>query len=184
MSETAVYLVPRTTFSTGEFANKVIPLLEQHDIINGFYEEEHNWFAAGDQANLLFENPEEAGSPPFEYLEIHDNDCLRIIPEGIQGAACCSSCGTDLEELLTAALDLTCENEQVEGQESDMAEIVVICSSCGKKDKITGLQYAEKTLFASQYICMMPVSEELNADKLRAIESSLETSFELLYARI
>jgi len=53
MSSPFGYLIPKKSFEVGQFKKLVTSILEKEEIINGYYEEEYQWFAAGQNSHFF-----------------------------------------------------------------------------------------------------------------------------------
>jgi hypothetical protein len=109
MSETTAYLIPKKHFDVGEFEAQIKAAFERLEMIDGYYNEDNNWFAAGDSAHLLFADSAVDDNPPFEYIEIHDTENKRLLPEGCQEPVDCPFCQADISE---AVNDFLFENNR------------------------------------------------------------------------
>lgn len=185
MSETTAYLIPKKRFQVGEFKNNVEAIFEKLNVINGYYDEGHNWFNAGDNANIVFEIDAADENPPFEYVEIHDTGNTRFIPEGgLQERVECSNCHTDVKEYLNDLLFEIAEKEFNEKRETDMAAVELVCPKCGERNKLSEITYNEKTALANQFICFVAVLDDINESGLEEIARGLNTTFEIIYGSI
>jgi hypothetical protein len=81
MSISFGYLIPKETFEVGKFKTYITSVLESQEIIDGYYEEEYQWFAAGKNSHSIFKEGNDDTNPAFEYVEIHDTVNNRIIPD-------------------------------------------------------------------------------------------------------
>ncbi|WP_121357791.1 hypothetical protein [Flavisolibacter nicotianae] len=104
MSETTVYLIPKKYFEAGEFKAKIETAFGKRKFIDGYYDEDSNWFAAGDNAYFLFDDSSEDENSPFEYVEIHDTANKRLLPEGLQDPVECPFCQADISKDVSASL--------------------------------------------------------------------------------
>lgn len=184
MSETTAYLIPKKHFDVGEFKVKVEDAFEKLKLIDGYYDEDSNWFAAGDNAHSLFTDSSVDENRPFEYVEIHDTANNRLLPEGLQEAVQCPFCQTDIMEDLNEFLFETTEKEYDEKNETDMAAAELRCPNCGKKSKLSALTYHEKIAFSNQYICFVAILDDINKDKLLELEKEIDAPVEVIYGSI
>jgi hypothetical protein len=184
MSETTAYLIPKKHFEVGEFKSKVETALEKLKLINGYYDEESNWFAAGDNAHLLFANGSPEENPSFEYVEIHDTVNNRLLPEGLQEPVECKVCHTNVQEDVNELLFSITEKEYDLKREADIATAELLCPTCGQKSKLSALSYHEKIAFTNQYVCFVAILDDINKNKLIEIEKQIEAPFEIIYGSI
>lgn len=184
MSETTAYLIPKKHFEVGEFETKIKTAFESLKLIDGYYDEDGNWFAAGDGAHSLFVDNAVDDDPPFEYVEIHDTENKRLLPEGLQEPANCPFCQADISENVNDFLFEMTEKEYDEKNEIDMADAELLCPHCSKKSKLSALTYHEKIVFSNQYVCFVAILNDINNDKLMEIEKEVGEAFEIIYGSI
>ncbi|RYE57924.1 MAG: hypothetical protein EOP48_04760 [Sphingobacteriales bacterium] len=184
MSETTAYLIPKKHFDVGEFEAKIKAAFKRLELINGYYDEGSKWFAAGDSAHSLFADTAVDDNPPFEYVEVHDTENKRLLPEGLQEPANCPFCQADISENVNDFLFETTEKEYDEKNEIDMADAELTCPNCRKKTRLSTLTYREKVAFSNQYVCFVAILDNINEKKLIEIEQQLGSSFEIIYGSI
>jgi hypothetical protein len=184
MSETTAYLIPQKKFEVGKFKKNVEAIFQKLNIINGYYDESRNWFNAGDNANIVFEIDVADENPPFEYVEIHDTENKRLLPEGLQERVECRNCHTDVKENLNDMLFEITEKEFNEKRETDMAAVELVCPKCGERNKLSEITYNEKTALTNQFICFVAVLDNINENRLEEIARELNTSLEIIYGSI
>jgi hypothetical protein len=184
MSETTAYLIPKKHFEVGEFEGKIKIAFEKLKFINGFYDEDSNWFAAGDNAHLLFADGSLEDNPPFEYVEIHDTENNRLLPEGLQESVECKVCCTDVKEEVNDLLFTITEMEYDAKKEIDMATAEFLCPKCGQRSKFSELTYHEKTAITGQFICFVAILDKINTNKLADIERQIDSQFDIIYGSI
>ncbi len=184
MSETTAYLISKRQFKVGEFKLKVETTFGKLNIINGYYNEDNNWFNAGDNAHTIFDVNTMEENPPFEYVEIHDTVNKRLLPEGIQEPVECKRCLTNVKEDVNDLLFAITEKEFDENRETDMAIVELVCPKCGQISKFSELTYQEEISITNQYVCFVAILENLNEVKLTEIGEQLNTSFEVIYGSI
>ena len=63
MSSSFGYLIPTKTFEIGQFKQLITSILESQEIIDGFYEEEYQWFAAGKNSHSIFKEHNDDTNP-------------------------------------------------------------------------------------------------------------------------
>ena len=54
MSSTFGYLIPDKPLNIGRFSETIISFLKNQKVINGYYEEQYQWYAAGDNSHSIF----------------------------------------------------------------------------------------------------------------------------------
>ena len=185
MSETTAHLIPLKSFEKGEFIKIIKATFENLKFIDGYYNVENSWFAAGENAHLLFSAaipPDE--NPPFEFVEIHDTEFSRLIPEGLQEPAECPKCGAEISEYVNDLLFSISEMEFKEKRETDIGSSELTCPNCSRKSKLSTLSYHEKIAFSNQFVCFMEVLDDIDSDKLIELEKEIGTSFGIIYGSI
>src|SRR5262245_41691787 len=130
MSELNIFLVPadEPSLVKREFADVVLAFLTECGIVNGFYNEELGWFAAGSNSGNLF-GKESSASPAFEYAIIYDQSAAHFVPDSHTGGfgTKCIDCRANLDEVLYEMLD-----EQGEGKDAkDVRYWRITCPNCG-----------------------------------------------------
>jgi hypothetical protein len=184
MSSSYGYLIPNKSFEVGQFKERVISILEEEKIIDGFYEEEFQWFASGENANSIFFNNEINST--FEYVEIHDTPNHRIIPdctsENYEGK--CNSCKNNLDEILSEKLMEVADLESENGIEIDITQLTVDCESCNKTNKIFEIDFDTPVRFSNQFICFVEIDNDFDKERTKEIALKLNCELEILYGRL
>ncbi len=184
MSEKIVYLIPKEHFEVGGFKAKVETIFEKLKLIDRYYDEQYNWFAAGDNAHLLFSDNELDTDARFEYVEIHDTGNSRLLPEGLQAPVACKICNADVSDDVNDFLFSISEKEYDEKRETNMLALEFLCPNCGIKSRLSALAYNEPIALTDQYICFVGIPGEINRGKFVEIEGYIGTTFELIYNSI
>ena len=186
MSSSFGYLIPTKTFEIGQFKKLITSLLESQEIIDGFYEEEYQWFAAGKNSHSIFKENNDDTNPAFEYVEIHDTVNNRVIPDCTEDnyGAKCNNCKTDLDETLSDALMELADVESESGTETDMIQLTVECQNCKHTNKITDINFDLPVRFKNQFVCFVEIDSEFDEGKINDVANKLDCTFEILYGRL
>lgn len=151
MSEINLFLVPRDEPRSTKRGSRqrVLDYLEEKQIINGYYNKELAWFAAGKQSTSLFTAQEFSG-PAFLYAIIYDQDAAHFVPDAHTAGfgAICRFCMADLDENLYAMLEDQGEAENAK----DMKEAAVTCSTCGQPNPLRSLKAMIETAVTNFYM--------------------------------
>ena len=186
MSSSFGYLIPTKTFEIGQFKKLITSLLESQEIIDGFYEEEYQWFAAGKNSHSIFKENNDDTNPAFEYVEIHDTVNNRVIPDCTEDnyGARCNNCKTDLDDTLSDVLMELAGVESENGTETDMIQLTVECQNCKHTNKITDINFDLPVRFKNQFVCFVEIDSEFDEGKINDVANKLDCTFEILYGRL
>lgn len=169
MSSSYGYLIPNKSFGVGHFKERAISILEEERIIDGYYKEEFQWFASGENSNSIFFNSEIDAT--FEYVEIHDTPNHRIIPdctsENYEGK--CNSCKNNLDNILSEKLTELAELESENGIEIDITQLSVDCESCNETSKIIEIDFDTPVRFNNQFICFVEIENDFDEERIKEI---------------
>jgi 5-methylcytosine-specific restriction endonuclease McrA len=183
MSSSFGYLIPKKPFDIGQFSKLVRSVLEKEKIINGYYEEEYQWFAAGQNAYSFFTRKADDINPAFEYVEIHDTINNRIIPDCTSEnyGAKCNNCKENLDDGLSDELIELSDLESESGRESDMAQLVIECQRCNHANKITEINFDLPVKFNNQFLCFVEIESDFDEEKINDFAKILGSDFEIVY---
>lgn len=173
MSAISVYFIPVNKLTSGAFKPRAIQVLEQLGLIDGFYDDEEQGFAAGE----VF---------LFEYATIYDNTIKRLVPPAATGGygAVCSHCNTDVEEIFCDTIN-GCYDLEFDGTALvDMAGLKLTCKSCNTTLTLDALKYRQAVSFENQYFQFTYIAEEISPSLLSQIQMRFGTPFHLIYERI
>lgn len=172
MRVASAYFIPTKHFPVGQFKQRIIKALEKLSIVNGYYDEDEETFAAGDKI-------------AFEYAAIHDSDKNKLVPESssVGYGATCPSCKTDIDEDLYDTINDYYDFEIEKGKEMDMASLSLICPSCKTKTLLGKIIFTQPALLANQFFQFVDVDDEISAELLSQIESEIESRLRIIYER-
>jgi hypothetical protein len=185
MSSPFGYLIPKRNYEIGQFKKLITSLLETQLIIDGYYDEEYQWFAAGKNSHSIFKENNDPINPAFEYVEIHDTVNNRIIPDSTSDnyRAKCGSCKGIIDDGLMDALWNLADEENESGIETDMTLLTIECPHCQCTNKITDISFDLPVRFKNQFACFVEIDSEFNEGRIKEIFKQLDSSFEILYGR-
>lgn len=185
MSSPFGYLIPNKPFEVGQFKKLLTSILEKEEIIDGYYDEELQWFAMGNKSHYIFKDVDDELPHCFEFVEIHDTINNRIIPDctSEKYGAKCKNCKEDLDDSLNDVLMELAELESENGIESDMTRLVIICRSCNNANKITDIDFDLTVKFNSQFACFVEINSDFDEDKISQIAKFLNCNFDIIYGR-
>ena len=171
MSELNAFLVPVDEPGPKRRAvgKKVLAFLEEKGIVDGHYDDEPAWYAAGPNSSDLFSNVGDADDPAFEYAIIYDQSEAHFVPDSHTAGfgAACTNCGFGLDEALYEALA-----EQGEGEDAvDMVDASIECPGCRHANPLVNLKAEIPTAVTRFYINFCAVD---SADFSREIVEGLE----------
>lgn len=184
MSELNFFLVPEDEPGPGQrgVGEIVLRYLEDKGIIEGFYGQEHGWFAAGPRSNSLFVG-RDADGPAFEYVIIYDRAAAHFVPDTHTGGvgAKCRSCEAGIDEAIYDFLE-----EQGEGEEAqDVADTTLVCGSCGHANPLRGLDAEAATAVTRFFLNFCIVDTfELSQDIVRDLEALVGAPLRLIEERM
>jgi hypothetical protein len=186
MSSSFGYLIPNKEFDVGEFRKKIIAILEAKEIIKGYYEPKYQWFAAGSNSHSIFEEISDDNNPAFEYVEIHDTDNFRIIPDCTSETyeAKCNECKADLDDTISEILMDLAEVESENEAESDMRNIKVVCSNCNFSNGISDIEFGTTVRIRNQFICFVDIESEFDDEKIKELSANFDCTFETIYGQM
>jgi len=186
MSSSFGYLIPKKTFEIGQFKEFITSVLQDQEIIDGYYEEEYQWFAAGNNSRSIFKEGNDENNPAFEYVEIHDTVNNRIIPDCTEDSygAKCNSCKATLDDNLSDVLMDLADMESDSGIETDMTQLTIECHNCNYANKITDIDFDLPVRFKNQFICFVEIDSEFDHEKIMEVAHKLDCTFDILYGRI
>lgn len=183
MSSTFGYLIPDKPLNVGLFREVILSFLNNQKVIDGYYEEKYQWYAAGDDSHSIFVEKGDEINPAFEYVEIHDTINNRIIPDCTSAdyGAKCANCKTNLDEILSEILIDLADQESENGNETDMALLVVNCESCHHNNNLRELEFELEVKVANQFACFVEIDSEFNVKKLNELASLLDCKLDIIY---
>jgi hypothetical protein len=186
MSSSFGYLIPNKTFEVGQFRKLITSNLEAQEIIDGYYEEEFQWFAAGKNSHSIFKESTDDTNPAFEYVEIHDTVNNRIIPDCTEDSygAKCNNCKTNLDDTLSDLLMDLSDVESESGNETDMTQLIIECHNCNQTIKITDVMFDLPVRFRNQFACFVEIDSEFDEEKIKEIAIKFDCTFEILYGTL
>jgi hypothetical protein len=186
MSSSFGYLIPKKTFEIGQFKKLITSILEAQEIIDGYYEEEYQWFAAGKNSHSIFKESNEDKNPAFEYAEFHDTVNKRIIPDCTEDnyGAKCNNCKTNLDDNLSDVLMDLSDVESESETETDMTQLTIECHNCNQTNKISDINFDLPVRFKNQFVCFVEIDSEFDEEKIKEVANKLDCTFEILYGRL
>jgi hypothetical protein len=173
MSETNFYLVPIGDESARTRGKKhiIVEALSRRGILDGYYDEELGWFAAGPRSVELFAAAT-IEHPAFEYAIVYDEADSHFVPDSHTGGfgSKCQACGAELDEQLNELLD-----EQGSSDEPvDVAGWRILCPSCEVSNALEQLSAEIPTAVTRFFINFCVVdSVDVNPDVMRELEELL-----------
>jgi hypothetical protein len=185
MSSPFGYLIPKKPFEIGQFKKLVTSILEKEEIIDGYYDEEYQWFAAGENSHSFFKDKNDDANRAFEYVEIHDTLNNRIIPDCTSDnyGAKCNNCEENLDDNLSDVLMELAELESENGTESDMTQLIIECQGCNHANKITDINFDLPVKFNNQFVCFVEINSEFDEGRISDVAKKLDCNFEIIYGR-
>jgi hypothetical protein len=184
MSEWNLFLVPEDEPRPSQrgVGDQVLRYLEDSGIVEGFYDEDLGWHAAGPNCARLFTNPD-ADGPAFEYAVIYDRPAAHFVPDSHTAGfgARCGSCGADLDEALYRFLE-----KQGEGADAqDVADLAIACSSCGRATPVSSVKAEIDTAVTRFYLNVCVVdSFELSPTVMRDLERIVGSPLRVIRERL
>lgn len=184
MSEYNFYLVPVDEPSAGRrgIGDRILNYLEQQGVLEGFYDEELGWYAAGPKSADLFTDVSAKG-PAFEYAILYDRQEAHFVPDSQTAGfgARCSGCQADLDEEVYELLE-----EQGEGEEViDVAGRKLNCPKCRLPNPLVTLKAEIDTAVTRFYVNFCAVdSFNLNPEILDELQKIVGTKFRLVGERL
>ncbi len=149
MSETNIFLVPidEPGGPRRDLKARVLSYLTEVGIIDGFYDEDLGWYAAGAKSGQLFGGT--AAQPAFEYAIIYDRQQAHFVPDSHTGGfgARCTTCEAGLDEAVYQMLEDQGEDEDA----VDMAHASIRCS-CGAELPLVSLRTEIDTAVSRFYL--------------------------------
>ena len=175
-------MIPEKSLDVGQFREVVISFLKSQDIIDGYYEEQYQWYAAGDNSHSIFNGEDDEVNPAFEYVEIHDTINNRIIPDCTSEdyGAKCANCKTSLDDILNETLSDLADQEFENGSETDMALLVVKCKNCDHTSNLNSLEFKLNVKITNQFACFVEIDNEFNDKKLNQLASLLDCKLDII----
>ncbi|MFT3823957.1 MAG: hypothetical protein QM731_08550 [Chitinophagaceae bacterium] len=173
MSTTSAYFIPVKKFPVGQFKKKAKRILEKLDMIDGYYDEEDEWYASGKRLE-------------FEYAAIHDTDYLKLVPEASSAGygSTCINCEADIDEEFYDSINEYYDLESDSGEEKNMNELELICKHCNTKMTLGQTKFKYPVLFANQFFQFVDINDEIEPRLLKKIESKLCCKMQLVYERM
>lgn len=172
MPALTAYIVPRTSFPAGQFAEQVINLLKESNIINGYYDKDEEWFAPGDKL-------------VFRYAVIYDNILSKLVPAfSLDGfGATCAYCAGDVDEQLYDVIDDYYDAEAESGKGKDMHTLGLTCPHCKKKTSLGQLVFTKPAVLANRFLQFVDLLDEMPTELIKTFEQKLGTELRVIYER-
>jgi hypothetical protein len=173
MSTTTAYFIPAKTFPVGQFEANVKKVLDSLGIIDGYYDEDDEWYASG-------------GIIAFEYASIHDTDKNKLVPESsAEGyGSVCPTCKGDTDDDFYDSINDYYDYEGETGKEKDMTTLPLTCSHCKAATTLGKLSFTQPVIFASQYFQFVDVEDEIATTLLKNMEAGLDTTLTVFFERM
>jgi hypothetical protein len=170
MSTISVYFIPVNKLTSGAFKPRAIQVLEQLGLIDGYYDEEEEGFAAG---QIIL----------FEYATIYDHIIKRLVPQtSIAGyGAVCSHCDEDVDHIFYNTINDCYDAECEGGGPVDMAGLQLTCGHCNTTTTLDALKYTQTVCFENQFIQFNDLADEISPSLLGQIQMRFGTPFQLVY---
>jgi hypothetical protein len=183
MSELNVFLaaaIPPLR-SPDDIRRDAVALLERRGIIDGFYDEELGWYAAGPRSGEVFSAKSE--NPAFEYAIVYSRREAHFVPDSHTGGfgAMCTQCLSDLDEEVYALL-----NEQGEGDDAvDVSGAAFTCPTCRLAIPLTALHAEIATAVTRFFVNFCVVDTfEISPDLIQALEALVGTPIRVIPERL
>ncbi len=180
MSEVGVYLVPvDEPAPQRNLCGPVLRYLKARGIVNGLYDDELGWYAAGPHSTSLFTGSEQ---PAFEYAIIYDDSRAQFVPNSHSAGfgSSCASCKAELDEQLYDYLNEQAEAEAV----SDAASHAIACP-CGHSNSLVTLRAQIDTAVTRFYLNFCAVDGEgPDAAIVKDLEGLLGCQLRIIWERV
>lgn len=170
MSPTSAYFIPVIKFPVGQFKTQTKKVLEELAIIDGYYDEENELYAAYKRI-------------AFEYASIHDTGQDKLIPEAsTEGyGATCNNCAADIDEQLYDTINDYYDFESDTGEEKDMKTLLLTCPECNTTIALGDVKFSQPALFANQFFQLVAVNEKIEPGLIKELQSELGCEIKVIY---